>query len=156
MHIHLSHFEKFLPTRLLGPTRLLDFKIISHLHCYLDSTLIRHHRVYRFFHQWIQSRLPLRCLVIGWKSSKKSKFWPTMVRLYDLQRKKTKWTRLEVGYLVRSEKSTVRNAAIISCRIALCTWVKNFNLFKNLFLATLARSCFIKIFFKARTAAGSL
>ena len=29
----------------LGPTRLLDFRIISNLHCYSDSTLIRHHRV---------------------------------------------------------------------------------------------------------------
>ena len=27
---------------LLGPTRLLNFLIISHLHCYLDSTLIWH------------------------------------------------------------------------------------------------------------------
>ena len=43
---HLSHFEKFLPTRLLGPTRLLNFKISSHLHCYSDSTLIQHHRVH--------------------------------------------------------------------------------------------------------------
>ena len=42
---HLSHFEKFLPTRLLGPTRLLNFKISSHLRCYSDSTLIRHFRV---------------------------------------------------------------------------------------------------------------
>ena len=32
-------------TRLLRPTRLLNFKISSHLHCYLESTLIRHHRV---------------------------------------------------------------------------------------------------------------
>ena len=31
---HLSHFEKFLPKRLLGTTRLLNFKISSNLHCY--------------------------------------------------------------------------------------------------------------------------
>ena len=66
MHIHLSHFEKFLPTRLLGPTRLLDFKISSHLHCYSDSTLIRHLRViviylhvhmYLPFHVFFQKKL---------------------------------------------------------------------------------------------------
>ena len=45
MPTHLSDFEKFLPTRILGPTRLLHFKISSHLHCYSDSTLIRHPRV---------------------------------------------------------------------------------------------------------------
>ena len=43
---HLD-FEKFLLTRLLGPTPLLNFKISSHLHCYLDSTLIQHPRVSR-------------------------------------------------------------------------------------------------------------
>ena len=45
MLTHLSNFEKFLLTRLLGPTRLSNFKISSHLHCYSDSTLIRHLRV---------------------------------------------------------------------------------------------------------------
>ena len=40
LHTDLSHFEKFLPTR------LSNFKIISHIHCYLDSTLIRHLRVH--------------------------------------------------------------------------------------------------------------
>ena len=30
---------------LLGPTRLLNFRIFSHQHCYLDSTVIRHPRV---------------------------------------------------------------------------------------------------------------
>ena len=45
MHTHLSYFEKFLPTRILEPKRLSNFQIISHQHCYLDSTLIRHHRV---------------------------------------------------------------------------------------------------------------
>ena len=38
---------KFLPTRLLGPRILSNFKISSHLHCYLDSTLIQHLRVPR-------------------------------------------------------------------------------------------------------------
>ena len=35
----------FLPTLLLGPTRLLNFIIFSHQHCYSDSTVIRHPRV---------------------------------------------------------------------------------------------------------------
>ena len=33
------------PTRLLGPTRLLYFKKLSHLHCYSELTLIRDLRV---------------------------------------------------------------------------------------------------------------
>ena len=48
--IHLSHFEKFLPTRLLRPTRLLNFKISSHLHCYSDSTLIQHLKVCKLYY----------------------------------------------------------------------------------------------------------
>ena len=36
----------FPPTLLLGPTRLLNFRIFSHQHCYSDSTVIRHPRVY--------------------------------------------------------------------------------------------------------------
>ena len=58
---HLSHFEKFLPTRLLGPTHLLNLKISSHLHCYLDSTLIWHPRVIEFlmFNQIFSGILPL-------------------------------------------------------------------------------------------------
>ena len=44
--IHVNcFFEKFLPTRLLGPIRLLYFSIFPHLHGYLDSTVIWHLRV---------------------------------------------------------------------------------------------------------------
>ena len=39
------------PTRLLGPTRLLNSKEFSHLHAYWDSTLIRHLRVCRYLFQ---------------------------------------------------------------------------------------------------------
>ena len=42
MKFHLKIAKKFLPTRLLEPTRLLNLKIISQLHGYLDSTLIRY------------------------------------------------------------------------------------------------------------------
>ena len=44
-YTYVKVLRKFLPTRLLGPTRLLNFRFFSHLHGYLDSTLIRHHRV---------------------------------------------------------------------------------------------------------------
>ena len=40
--------KKFLPTRLLGLTHSLNLNIISYLHGYLESTLIRHLRVLRF------------------------------------------------------------------------------------------------------------
>ena len=45
MPAHLLFFQTFLPTRLLGPTRLLNFRIFSHQHCYSDSKVIRHPRV---------------------------------------------------------------------------------------------------------------
>ena len=50
----LAFMRKFLPTHLLGPTWLLNFRIFSYLHCYLDSTLIRHLRVCLYFgyHWW--------------------------------------------------------------------------------------------------------
>ena len=35
------------PTRLLGPTRLLNSKIFSHLHDYSGPTFIRHLRVHK-------------------------------------------------------------------------------------------------------------
>ena len=44
-YTYVKVLRKFLPTRLLGPTRLLNFRLFSHLHGYLDSTLIRHHKV---------------------------------------------------------------------------------------------------------------
>ena len=44
-YTYVKVLRKFLPTRLLGPTRLLNFRFFSHLHGYLDSTLIRHLRV---------------------------------------------------------------------------------------------------------------
>ena len=40
-YTYVKVLRKFLPTRLLGPTRLLNFKISSHPHCSLDSTLIQ-------------------------------------------------------------------------------------------------------------------
>ena len=46
-YTYVKVLRKFLPTRLLGPTRLLNFMFFSHLHGYLDSTLIQHHRVHR-------------------------------------------------------------------------------------------------------------
>ena len=39
-------FKKFLPTQLLGHRGLLDFTIISHLHCCLGSTHIWHLRIW--------------------------------------------------------------------------------------------------------------
>ena len=53
LHLKIAYtfnilLKKFLPTRLLGPTRLLNFKISSHLHCYLDSTLIRPMQVVQY------------------------------------------------------------------------------------------------------------
>ena len=51
--VNIYHiFEKFLPTRLLGPTCFLNFKIISHVQCYSDPILIKHLRV-RFWTQRI-------------------------------------------------------------------------------------------------------
>ena len=35
----ITFLKKLLPTRFLGPTRLLNLKIFSHPLCYLDSTL---------------------------------------------------------------------------------------------------------------------
>ena len=57
MPTNLSHFENFLPTQLLGPTHLLDFKFFSHLHCYLDSTVIQHLRVYLLNYSMLSSYL---------------------------------------------------------------------------------------------------
>ena len=57
----LLDFRNFFPpTLLLGPTRLLNFRIFSHQHCYLDSTVIRHPRVgtcFRFYTQmWLENK----------------------------------------------------------------------------------------------------
>ena len=51
-YTYVKVLRKFLPTRLLGPTRLLNFRLFSHLHGYLDSTLIRHHRVGKLHIFW--------------------------------------------------------------------------------------------------------
>ena len=81
MPTQLSHFEKFLPTQLLGPTRLLNFKISSHLHCYSDSTLIRHLRV--------QSKVRGRFRKILWPSQ-------NMQTQSMLQRKNVKRKSLQI------------------------------------------------------------
>ena len=38
-YLLITFLNKFLPARLLGPTRLLDVTTISYLHGYLDSTV---------------------------------------------------------------------------------------------------------------------
>ena len=61
----LKHVGKIVfylvPTRLLGPTGLLYFKKLSHLHRYLELTLIRDLRVYIRVHVCAYMTVPFVC-----------------------------------------------------------------------------------------------
>ena len=50
----ITVFEKFHPTWLLGPTRLLNIKPLYIQHAYLDYTFIRNTRVHTWFKQFVE------------------------------------------------------------------------------------------------------